>query len=72
MVKSSPIFKGLIIVMNPFVLVVYVCLSGTCVELEKQYDTLYQCLEMETNLNNEIVSIDLKSYDTIKTKCESE
>lgn len=54
--------------MSNFVLLVYLCLSGTCITLDKVYDSLYTCLEMESKLNNEM--IELKESDILITSCE--
>jgi len=54
--------------MNNFILLIYLCLSGTCVTLEQTYDSLYACLEMESKLNNEM--IELKEGDILITSCE--
>ena len=54
--------------MNSFILLVYICLSGTCVTLDKTYDSLYDCLKMEAEINDNMT--EFKEGDTLITSCE--
>lgn len=53
---------------NSFVLIIYVCLSGVCFTLDQTYDTLYDCLQMESKLYDNVFN--LKEGDVLITSCE--